>query len=93
MVFKRKNSKVEYDENIKADSRDYNDEINSKLDFYILIKSLNDKEKIAITLYYSENLTTKEISKILKEPESTIRNRIARAVKKLKNKFEGRITL
>ena len=93
IVFKRKNSKVEYDENIKVDSRDYNDEINSKLDFYILIKALNDKEKIAITLYYSENLTTKEISKILKEPESTIRNRIARAVKKLKNKFEGRITL
>ena len=93
VIYKRRKNKIEYDENIKIDAKNYNDEINSKLDFYILIKSLNDKEKIAITLYYSENLTTKEISKILKEPESTIRNRIARAVKKLKNKFEGRITL
>lgn len=77
--------------NCKA--KDYNDEVNAKMDFYILIKNLNEKEKLAITLYYSENLTTKEISKILKEPESTIRNRISRAVNKLKDKYEGRIAL
>lgn len=61
----------------------------SKLDFNILIKTLNYKEKISLTLYYSENLTTKEISKILKEPESTIRNRISRAKIKLKNLYKG----
>lgn len=61
----------------------------SKLDFNILIKTLNYKERISLTLYYSENLTTKEISKILKEPESTIRNRISRAKIKLKNLYKG----
>lgn len=61
----------------------------SKLDFNILIKTLNYKEKISLTLYYSENLTTKEISKILKEPESTTRNRISRAKIKLKNLYKG----
>ena len=61
----------------------------SKLDFNILIKTLNYKERISLTLYYSENLTTKEISKILKEPESTVRNRISRAKIKLKNLYKG----
>lgn len=82
---------MEYNENIELNVKSDNDDVNSKLDFYILIKKLNEKEKLAITLYYSENLTTKEISKILKEPESTIRNRISRAVKKLRDKYEGRI--
>ena len=92
-IYKRKKNRIEYNENIKLDTKDYNDEVNAKLDFYILIKNLNEKEKLVITLYYSENLTTKEISKILKEPESTIRNRISRAVNKLKDRYEGRITL
>lgn len=90
-IYKRKKYKIEYNENIELNAKSDNDEVNSKLDFYILIKNLNEKEKLAITLYYSENLTTKEISQILKEPESTIRNRISRAIKKLRDKYEGRI--
>lgn len=92
-IYKRKKNRIEYNENIKIDTKDYNEEVNAKLDFYILIKNLNEKEKLVMTLYYSENLTSKEISKILKEPESTIRNRISRAVNKLKDKYEGRIML
>lgn len=90
-IYKRKRYKMEYNENIELNVKSDNDDVNSKLDFYILIKNLNEKEKLAITLYYSENLTTKEISKILQEPESTIRNRISRAINKLRNKYEGRI--
>lgn len=63
------------------------EEIN-RLDFFILINSLSYKERISLTLYYLEDLTTKEISKIVKEPESTIRNRISRAVIKLKKIYE-----
>lgn len=58
------------------------------LDFLILIKNLNYKERISLTLYYLEDLTTKEISKIVKEPESTIRNRLSRAIQKLKKSYE-----
>lgn len=61
---------------------------NNNLDFLILIKNLNYKERISLTLYYLENLTTKEISKIVREPESTIRNRNARAIQKLKKIYE-----
>lgn len=88
-VYKNNKNKAEFNENVKLNIKNYNDEVNSKLDFYIMIKDLNEKEKLAITLYYSENLTTKEISKILKEPESTIRNRVSRAIMKLKEKYEG----
>ncbi len=89
-ICKMKNKSIEYNESIELNIKNYNEEVDAKLDFYILIKSLNEKEKIVMTLYYSENLTTKEISKILKEPESTIRNRISRAVKKLRDRYEGR---
>lgn len=85
----QKNSFVEYDEKLINMGFDNEDEIISELDFYNLIKFLNYDERIALILYYMEDLTTKEISEILKEPESTIRNRISRARAKLKKKNEG----
>lgn len=80
---KIKHPTIEYDE--KLDNDTYLSDINiNNLDFYILIKTLNYKERISLTLHYLEDLMTKEISKILHEPESTIRNRISRAILKLK---------
>ncbi len=80
---KIKHPTIEYNE--KLDNDTYSSDINiNNLDFYILIKTLNYKERISLTLRYLEDLTTKEISKILHEPESTIRNRISRAILKLK---------
>lgn len=82
---------IKYDEeninNLKAP--DNSEKILEKLDFEILIQSLNYEERTSLTLYYLENLTTKEISKILKKPDSTIRNQISRARKKLKNILES----
>ena len=66
---------------------DNNNELNQVIDnieFNRVIKKLNYKEKEAITLYYLFEFTTKEISKILKEPENTIKSRISRAKGKLK---------
>lgn len=91
-MYKKENRKneSEYDETIVKEMTSIDDETNIKnLDFYILIGKLNYKERITLTLYYLEELTTKEISKILKEPESTIRNRILRTKQKLKNMYEG----
>ena len=80
----RKNNYVEYNEMIDK-SCNYEDNTNiNDLDFLLLIKSLNYDERISLILYYQENLTTKQISNILKVPESTIRNRISRAKVKLK---------
>ncbi len=83
---------VEYnDDNLKNISKKNEfDKINSELDFDALIKDFNYKERITLILYYVENLTTKEIGKILKESDSTVRNRLARSKIKLKNKLEER---
>ena len=42
-----------------------------------------------MTLFYLEEFSTKEIAKILKEPEATIRTRLSRSRNKLKKVIEG----
>lgn len=85
-----RNDVLEYNEDIATNSYSINDEDKIKnLDFYYLIENLNYKEREALTLYYLFDFTTKEISKIIKEPESTIRNRIARTKSKLRKKCKG----
>ena len=59
------------------------------LDFFILIDNLNYTERIVLTLFYLEEFSTKEIAKILKEPEATIRTRLSRSRNKLKKVIEG----
>lgn len=88
---KRNESFTEYDEeNIKSqEATNSLDEIINKLDFEILIQKLNYEERTALTLFYLEDLTTKEISQILKKPESTVRNQISRARQKLKKILGG----
>lgn len=43
------------------------------------LNSLDDNHRIALTLYYVNGFTTKEISEFLHEPEGTIKSRISRA--------------
>ena len=67
-------------------------EINAKidnLDFFILIDNLNYSERIVMKLFYLEEFSTKEIAKILNEPEATIRTRLSRSRNKLKKFIEG----
>ena len=80
----------EYNENTvnQAELDTINTKINN-LDFYILIKNLNEDEKMAVILFYLEEFSTKDIGKILKVSENTIRTRLSRARKKLKKMFDG----
>lgn len=85
----RQNESLEYEEiRIEENNNDSLKEKINDLDFFILIKDLNYDERIAITLFYLEGFSTKEISKILKKPEGTIKTRISRARKKLKDLLE-----
>ena len=61
----------------------------SKLSFYMLIRNLNEDEKTILTLYYYFKYTTKEISKILKVNENTVKSKILRAKNKLRNEYGG----
>ena len=55
----------------------------------MLIRELKYKERIVIILYYLCGFTTKQIGKILRIPESTVKTRMNRARRKLKNTFKG----
>ena len=60
-----------------------------KLNFEDLIKDLSSDEKLILTLYYYSRYTTKEISKITKIKENTIKSKISRAKEKIYKKYGG----
>lgn len=47
------------------------------------------KYRMVIILYYEQEFSTREISKILNIPEGTVRSRLARAREKLKDILEA----
>ena len=72
-------------ENIYQKEENYN-ELNN-IDFYLLLKDLNYDERIAIILFYLEGYSIKDISKILKTNENTIKTRLKRSKDKIKQKY------
>lgn len=60
-----------------------------KLNFEDLTKDLSSDEKLILTLYYYSRYTTKEISKITKIKENTIKSKISRAKEKIYKKYGG----
>lgn len=78
---------VSIDKNeIEIEDKNYDD---GNLSFHVLIRKLNEEEKMILTLYYCHKYTTKEISQILKIKENTIKSKIIRAKTKLKNEYGG----
>ena len=58
------------------------------LNYYdLLLKDLNYDERIAIILFYLEGYSIKDISKILKTNENTIKTRLKRSKDKIKQKY------
>ena len=57
-------------------------------EFGNIIESLKSEEKLILTLYYGQKYTTKEIAKMLKTNENTIKTKIRRAKKKLEEMKE-----
>ncbi len=76
----RKN--VELDDNLPYLPKEQSDILSEVL-------RLPEKYKTVIYLYYYEEYSIKEISKILKSNESTIGTRLSRGKKILENKLEG----
>lgn len=84
---------VSYDEenfeNILQSDDEYAN-ITNELDFFNYINFLNIEERTIISMFYSENYTTKEIAEILHLSENTIKSKILRAKNKIRNKLGGR---
>lgn len=87
---KKENIFEEYNEDsIKEMGRDYISESIHKIDFFELVKNLNYEERMLITLFYSEDLSIKEISNVMDIPQSTVTTKLSRARNKLKKILEG----
>ena len=69
-------------ENIEPKKLSYNDTYEN-LEIKNLIKNLNKDLREIVILYYIEDFSIKEISKILKIPEGTVKTRLYRARKTL----------
>ena len=87
---KRKKVEISYDD-LEMEKYLKDDEyidIENNYNFFELIEHLSIEERTILSMYYSEDYTTKEISKILRINENTIRTKIKRAKLKIKKKFE-----
>lgn len=85
----RKKSKytISYEEKEMENYISANEDSND-LEFEVLIKNLDTEEKLILTLYYCSKYTVKEISKIMKIKENTVKSKMVRAREKIKQQLE-----
>lgn len=88
-ILKKKKNNISYEENEMENYLKSSEDSLENIGFDILIDGLKEEEKIILTLYYYFEYSSKEISKILKINESTVRSKISRAKEKIKNKYKG----
>ena len=89
-VYKKRMNNISYEE-LDAEKfvgNNFTEHVISDLEFDDMLNTLNYDEKIAVVLYYLEDYTTKDISKILKTSENTIKSRLRRAKVKMKENYE-----
>ena len=89
-IYKKRRNNISYEEleaeKFVADNSTNN--VISNLEFDNMLKPLNYDEKISVVLYYLEDYTTKDIAKVLKVSENTIKSRLRRAKLKMKENYE-----
>lgn len=68
-------------EDRQAESEDY-------FDLYEAIRHLSDDARLSVTLYYIEGYSVKEIATLMETTESAVKNRLARARKRLRAELE-----
>lgn len=85
---KKKNDTISFDSMNEKNYIDNSAKINSNIEFESLLKILNNDERTILFLFYSEKYTSKEIGKILNINDSTIRNIISRAKKKIEERLK-----
>ncbi|RMD01660.1 sigma-70 family RNA polymerase sigma factor [Clostridium autoethanogenum] len=87
-------SKDVYDNSFVDICENVDDKVINKIQHEELLKQVMNmprKYKEIIILYYYEELSTRDISKVLKIPEGTVRSRLFRARTVLKSNIDGKI--
>lgn len=96
-IYRRKYKKCdlsieEYNfENMNLNSIDNINQLESKINFFDIIKNLNYEERIIITLYYMEEYSVKEIKEIINMNENTINTHLYRARQKIRKCWEEKV--
>ena len=80
------NKKIIHLEEYNQEKLSYNDTY-ADIETRNLIKKLDRELREIVVLYYFEDFSVKEIAKILKIPEGTVKSRLSRARKKLEEKL------
>lgn len=75
----RKNKKIVYIVEYKQENLKYSHEKDEQVDIKKAIKSLNENLSQIVILYYIQDKSIAEISKILKIPQGTVKSRLSRA--------------
>jgi len=83
----RKEVSIEANEMENVLTKDFN--IDESIAFESIIKDLSEDEKMILTLYYVSGYNTKEIGKVLRKNDNTIRVKMMRAKNKLREKYKG----
>lgn len=65
-----------------AETEDYSE-------LYEALERLPEQSRICVTLYYMEGYSVKEIGMLLEVPESTVKNRLARARSRMRREMEA----
>ena len=90
----RKNKKVKYlNEKMQIEEETYYDIYSSESELESVLIQLEDNLRLVVVLYYYDDLSVADISKILNIPEGTVKSRLSRArdkIYKIIRKEEGR---
>lgn len=61
-------------------------------ELYLAISRLPKEARLAITLYYLEGYSVKEVAALMDTTESAVKNRLSRARAKLREELDGELT-
>ena len=78
---KNKNGNVSLEDNDIERYIGYEQNYDESLSFDLLISNLKSDEKLILTLYYYSGYTVKEISKIIRKNENTIKSKLLKFLK------------
>ena len=78
----KQNKKIIYLDNCNQETLSYNDQYED-FETRDLVKELDKDLREIVVLYYFEDFSVKEIAKVIKIPEGTVKSRLSRARKEL----------
>ncbi len=82
----KQNKKILYLESCNQESLAY-DDTHTDFETRNLVKKLDEDLREIVILYYFEDFSVKEISKLIKIPEGTVKSRLSRARKELEKEL------